>query len=127
MFEKFRPLFSKFQNLNLLCLIEDLKRKNVASGAWINNNYSNKLNYSTNLCPLAHGWQRYPDRGHFMQAIMEFYSVSIYDAFDFTNTWDNSYSEEKKHFLTMLESIIEERKQDADAVQQVLETTLQTA
>src|SRR6267142_5430312 len=41
-----RPIFARFQNLNLVFLIEDLRRGLTARGGWLEH---------ANLCPVAHG------------------------------------------------------------------------
>jgi hypothetical protein len=56
--EQFRPIFERFQNLNLIVLIEDLKNDHVAVMGWM----SSVLDYygvsSHYLCPVAHAWNR---------------------------------------------------------------------
>src|SRR6516225_5909758 len=54
-----RDIFSRMQNLNLLCLIEDLRHDNVATRRWISplslyERHTSDASYK--LCPLAHGW-----------------------------------------------------------------------
>src|SRR5688500_19599442 len=46
-------IFSRFQNLNLLFLIEDLRRGKVARGEWLRQR-------TKNICPIGHGWCRKP-------------------------------------------------------------------
>ena len=56
-----KTMFSRFQNLNLLFLREDLLLRRVASGDWmafvsINDLFvESRIQYPL-LCPIAHGW-----------------------------------------------------------------------
>lgn len=107
-------LFERFQNL--IVLIEDLRRKQVAFGHWIARNDQGKL-----LCPLWHGANA-TLTGSNTWALLGYddcrRQVSC-DARNFVSGWD-------KRFITpdyleeVLVDILRERLEDADAVQDMI-------
>lgn len=117
-FAKFRPLFESFQNLNLVFLIEDLKREYVAFGEWIDVNM--------NICPLGHNW-RYRNKGSLSNLSLAGFQNNKELAINFINWWDGLNKElaiEKLLFL--LKQIFQERLDDADIVQKITQTKLVT-
>lgn len=115
--EKFRHLFERFQNLNLLVLIEDLRQNRVAVGDWL-------THPDYRMCPLYHCWLKYSGHALANKPELETASrlcTSMEKVREFTCWWDNSKG--ARHYrsvlLAMLEDILAERQEDADAVQEV--------
>jgi hypothetical protein len=120
---RIREVFGYFQNLNLLGLIQDLRRGQMARGAWSSNGW---------LCPVAHGL---PAGRHVQQLVVLGQAADLsrgcdYAArqlgadpaavFRFVRTWDD----EPNYcgwLLGQLEELWEERLADADAVQEVIQ------
>ena len=128
--QEIRYIFSRFQNLNLLTLIEDLRRDQVASHGWI---MPRPLPYDV-LCPLGHGWvklvwmsrvasaQTYHQRA---MASAGFIGRDVEAAQSFIRWWDASQIkdtavESRFRLILILESFFRERLEDADAVQAVI-------
>jgi hypothetical protein len=117
-----RAIFTRFQNLNLRVLIEDLRRGLVTHGEWV---------FADNLCPVAHGLvggQSVSGLHYLSQAVdlpracrsaadelgvppgsVERF-VAIWDAGGMSHEW----------LLDKLEAIWWERQEDADAMQEFL-------
>jgi hypothetical protein len=119
--EKFRYIFEKFQNLNLLVLLEDLRRDQVASSSWRKWVFYPDSSYPVaTLCPLMHGVCKYDIT---LRGYAEGASTSIGignpEVFEFTSWWD--FHTNKDGLIQLLESIYKERLEDADAVQNMLE------
>lgn len=118
-------IFSRFWNLNLLCLMEDLEWDNVACGDW----FEDEEGHGKSLCPLAHGWDKwsYMENAH---VDTEYEHVGLlpneFDlGGDFINWFDGvdtieSLELRKQRLLDVLVDIYQERLADADAVQGVL-------
>ena len=129
--EKFRDIFARFQNLNLLTLIEDLRVGKIAFGGWVCllTHIDGIGAWPTTdllMCPLQHGMRHVhrPGRGLTDEVIMQNLGVTYTLADEFINWWDEATITKgyrKKQLLTLLKSIFAERLEDADAVQQVLE------
>ena len=121
-----RDVFGYFQNLNLLALIQDLRRGQTARQTWSSGNL---------LCPVAHGL---PAGRHVRElSVMgqEFnlrrgcdYAASYIRAesaalFRFISAWDEE-SDGHGWLLRQLEELWDERVADADAVQEVLRASI---
>ncbi len=133
-----RGIFARFENLNLLFLIEDLRRGLVASDGWIRYEDGGDFIYKV-TCPLAHGWKgdignvcddtcesNHEDRMFCLHA-----GVTLRTGKAFYNWWDNGsdcYTERgelglkqrKAALIAILGEIYAERLADADAVQGVI-------
>ena len=115
-------VFGHFQNLNLLVLIDDLRRERVTHDAWA----AGKL-----LCPVAHGMPvgqlvsdlRYLGQTAKLERACNYAArhlgadpanvhrfVELWDSHTFSTTW----------LLWQLKLIWKERQADADAVQHVI-------
>jgi hypothetical protein len=120
-----REVFGYFQNLNLLALIQDLRRGQTARGHWASGNW---------LCPVAHGL---PSGRHVrevvgMGQILGLDLSSIYAAehigadalavIRFIEAWDEEPNYGVR-LLRQLEELWDERLADADAVQEVIQGT----
>ena len=116
-----RDIFSRFQNLNLLVLIQDLRRRLTTSGDWETDHY---------LCPVAHGM---PDGATVRHLKYLSQSVNLEKACSYAAMTLGAYGEAVRRFvdlwdtypypewlLEVLEHIWLERRQDADAMQRVL-------
>jgi len=116
-------VFGHFQNLNLLVLIDDLRRERVTNNAWTNG----KL-----LCPVSHGMpfgQLVSDLGYLGQTAKlgracdyaarqlgadpanVHHFVELWDSHTFSTTW----------LLWQLKLMWRERQVDADAVQEIIQ------
>jgi hypothetical protein len=133
--EQFRPIFERFQNLNLIVLLEDLRKGQVARNSW-----TTKISYkpiSIEICPIAHGWSKYispevngkyfftfPSDRNIKSA--EMIGVDVKNIKSFLHWWDSakSYMEVTQELLQLLQSILDERLADADVVQEVIEEVL---
>lgn len=105
--DKIRDIFSRFEHLNLIVLIEDLGRGIYAIG-----NFLQKDELGTRMCPLQHGWS---GRG----------LINANWCFIF---WFDGAEETKETLVTresrlarILKSILQERMDDADVVQGVIQ------
>lgn len=118
--EIIRDIFSRFQNLNLLTLIGNLKCRRVAIDEFYGLN---------NMCPLAHGFNGQCNKK------CTFVEDTAREAFgpkwqEFTTLWDRqiapTFNRQRRAEITFpileeeLESIFAERLADADAVQEVI-------
>lgn len=122
-FEKstIRPIFERFQNLNLLTLIHDLRADQVMRGDW------DSKGSSYQSCPIAHGWfcgfeemsQRRMEENKPPLSEVGLAQVSESIGQDFIFWWDTY--EDDGTLLSTLEKILAERFADADAYQQVME------
>jgi len=119
--EKFRGIFERFQNLNLIALIEDLRRGQVAQGNWIEADDDHGELY--NLCPLYHGVRRDLESAIDFacaasvenELVARHLGVRERDVRDFVGWWDGWG--DANGLLITLERILAERRIDADAVQ----------
>ena len=125
-FNKFRGIFERFRNLNLLCLIEDLKHDNVAFAAWLFKPSGEKL---LMLCPIAHGIKDCEclknDEFEWFDKLLRI-SLSVGansdDVYAFVREWDKvGFMYRISELLLVLEPIWRERLADALAVTEVLE------
>lgn len=117
----FRPLFERFQNLNLIRLIHDLEDGRVHQGEWYLIDGLPPLEEVTAMCPLAHGLDRDAGDNAYDRALSIF-GVEYSNGGDnivnqFTEWWDGA---KRRSFLPMLRLILAERLADADAVQEVI-------
>jgi hypothetical protein len=122
-----RDIFSRMQNLNLLCLIEDLRHDNVATRRWISplslyERHTSDASYK--LCPLAHGWPCAAQHNSDVQLFTaDAYGISRELVHSFTSWWDNNANvdygnvDAQEKLILLLKSILAERQEDADAVQ----------
>ena len=113
---KFRPIFERFANLNLLVLIEDLRRGLVARNFFIDT-------FNGTLCPLAHGAMEFSARARDYKPLThlteeESFFVCWWDDLNFCYGQPTSKNEQ---LVEMLLGIYQERLDDADAVQKVME------
>lgn len=115
-------VFGHFQNLNLLVLLDDLRRERVTHHAW---------SAGKDLCPVAHGMPfgqlvsdlRYLGQTAKLERACDYAArqlgadpanvhrfVELWDSHTFSTTW----------FLWQLKLMWKERQADADAVQEVI-------
>jgi hypothetical protein len=118
-----QSVFGHFQNLNLLVLIDDLRRDRITRRAWAS---------GRDLCPVAHGMplgQLVSDLRYFGQIPAKLERACDYAArqlgadpaevYQFVELWDsNTFS--STWLLWQLKLIWRERRADADAVQKVI-------
>jgi hypothetical protein len=119
-----RELFSRFENLNLLTLREDLRRGLAARGDWLS---------SGMLCPLAHGLSNGEVVRHLRcvsQAVHleeacrvagEQLGAPAEAVYRFVNLWDDSERHSAEWLQGQLDVLWLERLEDAECVQAVLE------
>lgn len=117
-------LFGRFQNLNLLVLIQSLRRGQAARGDW---------SASTGLCPVAHGLSegRLVQEAQFLSQADDLQAACWYTARQlginpqevqrFVDWWDSAGANSEEWLLEQLERIWQERLDDALAVQEVFE------
>lgn len=117
-----KMIFSRFENLNLLTLIEDIKISNVAWRGWMKGGA---------LCPLAHGWCRNPGIRFTLVDAMSCAGLGgtdvelggkFYSWYDDWGAANPSYHDLKVRtgfLLDVLAGIWQERLADANAVQQI--------
>jgi hypothetical protein len=115
-------VFGHFQNLNLLVLLDDLRRKRVTHNAWA----AGKL-----LCPIAHGMPfgqlvsdlRYLGQTAKLERACDYAARQLganpANVHRFVELWD-SHTFSTDWLLAQLERIWSERQADADAVQEVI-------
>lgn len=116
-----RPIFARFQNLNLVFLIEDLRRGLTARGGWLEN---------AHLCPVAHGMPdgdtiehlEYLNHARNLDAACTF-AARVLGARPgevelFVERWDEAPL--APWLLEELEQIWLERVEDAECMQEVL-------
>jgi hypothetical protein len=120
-FPSLRPIFARFQNLNLVFLIEDLRRGLTARGGWLEH---------THLCPVAHGMPdgdtiehlEYLNHARNLDAACAF-AARVLGARPgevelFVERWDDARL--GPWLLEELERIWNERLEDADFLQDLL-------
>jgi len=116
-------VFGHFQNLNLLALVADLRNGHTARGAWSS---------GTSLCPVAHGMavgRLVSDLGFLSQAAeleracdyaARHLGAEPHHVHRFVELWDaNAFSQD--WLLRQLQELWQERQDDADAVQDMLQ------
>jgi hypothetical protein len=115
-------VFGHFQNLNLLVLLDDLRRERVTHDAWS----AGKL-----LCPIAHGMPfgqlvsdlRYLGQTAKLERACDYAARQLgadpANVHRFVDLWD-SHTFSTDWLLCQLESMWQERQADADAVQEVI-------
>jgi hypothetical protein len=123
-----REVFGYFQNLNLLALIQDLRRGQTARGEWASGNW---------LCPVAHGL---PSGRHVREVVglaqtsgldlssiyaAEHIGADAVTVIRFVEAWDEEPNYAVR-LLRQLEELWNERLADADAVQEVIQGTMAT-
>lgn len=118
-----RDIFSRFQNLNLLTLMNNLRLKRVAFGGWQDDDGT--------MCPLSHGLGYQTQ--HWQDDLSKIFSISYSDIRDFVWLWDapdlilagrTDFLRRQKAtnlLLRQLETIWQERLEDAEAMQEVLQ------
>jgi hypothetical protein len=115
-------VFGHFQNLNLLVLLDDLRRERVTHNAWA----AGKL-----LCPIAHGMPfgqlvsdlRYLGQTAKLERACDYAARQLgaepANVRRFVDLWD-SHTFSTNWLLCQLEHVWHERQADADAVQEVI-------
>lgn len=109
-------IFSRFRDLNLITLIQNLRQGRVARGDW---------SAEGRLCPLAHGL---PNGQWLTDAIDENFTSQLGVDYalvrQFLTMWDSELLSDAD-LLTELHILWRERRADADAVQGVLTAPLE--
>ena len=117
-----QSVFGHFQNLNLLVLLDDLRRERVTHDAWA----AGKL-----LCPIAHGMPfgqlvsdlRYLGQTAKLERACDYAARQLgadpANVHRFVELWD-SHTFSTDWLLEQLERMWQERQADADAVQEVI-------
>jgi len=107
-------IFSRFRDLNLITLIQNLRQGRVARGDWLRDG---------RLCPLAHG---FPDGRVATGACDDTADAVCVQPLlsQFLNLWDGELLSDAA-LLTELCILWRERRADADAVQGVLTAPLE--
>jgi hypothetical protein len=115
-------VFGRFQNLNLLVLVDDLRRQRVTHDAWV----AGKI-----LCPVAHGMPfgqlvsdlRYLGQTAGLGRACDYAARQLgadpVNVHRFVELWD-SHTFSTDWLLCQLEHMWHERQDDADAVQEVI-------
>lgn len=118
-----RNVFAHFQNLNLLALVEDLRQERTTKSRWAS---------GSRLCPIAHGL---PGGRQVLEVSLREQSDGLRRSSDyaaaligappklilnFIELWDDD-AVSAEALLGQLEAVWEERLQDAEAVQAVLQ------
>lgn len=124
-----KNIFSRFQNLNLRILVDDLKNGQCAVGDWVHLTKDSKTwENITLICPLAHGFHHESSINKVQLALLsqqeqkiasEEIGITRKQVKDFLNWYDYKNDSTNK-LLPILESIWKERLEDADAVQNVI-------
>jgi hypothetical protein len=117
-----RQIFSFFQNLNLLVLMEDLRSGRAAKGAWLSGG---------DLCPIAHAL---PSAKYVREVIIlgqagtlhhgcehaaRHVGADPHDLVHFLHWWDQE-PDSSPLLLQQLQGLWHERLADADAIQRIL-------
>lgn len=110
-----RRIFSRFENLNLLTLIHDLRTGNVLKGQW--GNEWTRLGELYMSCPLSHGLPVWRVKVPSLDRIFYYLSISVKDGLDFIEWWDNPSRGDELILSRVLDDILRERQEDADAYQ----------
>ena len=117
-----QDVFGRFQNLNLLVLLDDLRRERTTQGAWATGSH---------LCPVAHGMPvgqvvsdlRYLGQTAELERACDYAARHLGADFctvcQFVEFWDAAIIS-PCWLLEQLEALWTERQADADAVQQVI-------
>jgi hypothetical protein len=117
-----QSVFGHFQNLNLLVLLDDLRRERVTHDAWA----TGKL-----LCPVAHGMPfgqfvsdlRYLGQTAKLERACDYAARQLgadpANVHRFVELWD-SHTFSTNWLQGQLELVWKERQADADAVQEVI-------
>jgi hypothetical protein len=120
-----RSVFGPFQNLNLLVLLEDLRRGRTAQGDWA---------YRDQLCPVAHGLasgrqvcdletvDQTVSLGRACDLAARHLGANPASVYRFVRYWDNQ-AFSPTWLLRQLEELWNERRADAEAVQEMLTRT----
>ena len=111
-------IFSRFQNLNLLALINNLQKDHVSRGLWIRQADKEP----STMCPLAHG--TYPltvNIGDRCENAAQRLSLSLSTILRFIGQWDGEKLA-RFRLLFVLEDIWKERLEDAETLQEVLQS-----
>jgi hypothetical protein len=123
-----QDVFGRFQNLNLLVLLDDLRRERTTQGAWAT---------ADDLCPVAHGMPagqvvsdlRYLGQTAEVERACDYAARHLGADFcsvcQFVEFWDAAILS-PCWLLEQLGNLWTERLADADAVQQVLNPTSPT-
>ena len=122
--EKIRELFSRFHNLNLLVLMEDLHdpSKNMSWTVWVGEG-------GIRTCPLAHGMSHLSKNQPCRMVFIESMRVPPVEVDHFTTWWDQQHAriDRAAELLDILRDIWLERLADAEAVQDVMVSTEEPA
>jgi hypothetical protein len=116
-------VFSRFQNLNLLALLHDLRSDRTARQAW---------SIGASLCPVAHGLPagqhvrqlsilgQAADLGHGCDYAARYLGADPAAVLRFVRSWDDEIL--GRHWLlSQLQELWEERLADAQAMQDLLQ------
>ncbi len=116
-------VFGHFQNLNLLVLLDDLRTGRIARGAWFT---------GESLCPVAHGMPegqavsalQYLGQAEALGRACDYAAERMgarpWDVERFVEMWDSD-GFTREWLIQQLEAMGQERLDDADAVQEVLD------
>lgn len=126
---EFKGIFSRFENLNLLILMEDLRRGMVSRTFWVQPE-------TKNMCPIAHG-----SKGRLKESLSieelrlnpdaslattncELANIPLHIGEKFYRLWDDVDDDNNplmadRELLAILTDIYNERLADADVVQGV--------
>lgn len=129
--EQFRDIFARFQNVNLLALIEDIRRRNVAREAWHDSHLFDEVKgQNHDLCPVAHGFlcgqdtEDVEDAETFSKSTAlaaKIIGVAGEAVFNFVTEWDKNHKGSEEYLLYLLQSIWDERLVDAVATQEMIQ------
>jgi len=121
----FRDIFARFQNLNLLVLLHDLRTGETTRRGW---------SFGGLLCPVAHGMpagRQVRVLGAMAQTdglersceyAADEIGADFADVLHFVSAWDDNLDND--WLLEQLEALWQERLQDAEAVEQLLQPPL---
>lgn len=116
-------VFSYFENLNLLALLQDLRAGRTARQAWLSGEH---------LCPVAHGMPhgaevrelkaigQIADLPHGCRLAASYLGADFGDVLSFVRSWDEELLDSGS-LLRQLEEIWQERISDAQAMQALLQ------
>lgn len=138
--ELLRNIFSRFENLNLLTLIHDLRNGEILREGWYDTNPFGQVRF----CPIAHGWvcgyMEAKERGFvetvvnrtikedaFVERTNEYAMAGIPANLGdpFVTWWDgdgNDHTKGDAFLLKVLEELYSERLADAEAYQELVAT-----
>jgi len=128
MLDQFKDLFGRFQNLNLINLKIDLESHLVSMGMWAYKDLGD-----IHMCPMAHGVdcsinrREVVDDKYKREAVWKSKGWPVSDIYDFAFWWDGKsylggdYKERQEQLTQLINSMWQERLDDANTVQEILE------